>query len=224
VTAASKVADGSIVKVADLLTTLAPVSARTQRPAKLPVPAAIKDEERRALARLPEVFGRVVPTERRMLTPAEGDALVEEKGVLDTIKKMVETRMASIRTAVFNHLDVEAERVDGFDPETAPYDKDGHYVLPGTLTVTTEASSTFKRETRGSAPSIGEADLKALADDPDHPEFTHADYLAMTEQTRVFDEHRFMLHLKKRPELLGAIRAAAKPGSKTAALTLRKVD
>jgi hypothetical protein len=144
--------------------------------------------------------------------------------VLDTIKKMVETRMASIRTAVFNHLDVEAERVDGFDPETAPYDKDGHYVLPGTLTVTTEASSTFKRETRGSAPSIGEADLKALADDPDHPEFTHADYLAMTEQTRVFDEHRFMLHLKKRPELLGAIRAAAKPGSKTAALTLRKVD
>jgi hypothetical protein len=89
---------------------------------------------------------------------------------------------------VFNHLDVEAERVDGFDPETAPYDKDGHYVLPGTLTVTTEASSTFKRETRGSAPSIGEADLKALADDPDHPEFTHADYLAMTEQTRVVGE------------------------------------
>lgn len=222
--AREKVADGTVVKMSDLLTTLVPGAQGAERPAKIPMPAAIKDDERKAIERLPEVFGKVVPTERRALQPVEVDALVEEKTVLDKIKKMVETRVANIRVTVYNHFDVEAESQPGFKPDEVMYDKDGHYILDGVATVSPSTTQTFKRETRGGAPTISEADLKALVDNPDFPDFTHEDYLAMTAPIRVVDENKFMLHLKKKPSLLAAVKAATKPGNKTSALNLRKTD
>lgn len=181
-----------------------------------PAPTAITDSQRAALAQVTEVYGSVVPTERRSLTPAEVESLMAERLVLDEVKKMVEARSESLRTTVFNHLDVEAEAAGV--PEGTGVDKDGHYILAGE-TVGTEAGKKFRREVRTSAPTLNADALKGLVDSGD---LAHDDYLAMTTQVRVVDENKVMLTLKKRPELIGAVTKALRPARRNAALWVRK--
>jgi hypothetical protein len=221
--AVEKVESGTLTMAA-LLKALSPNPVEPAAPAKPPMAAVITDEERKALARVVEVFGKVVPTERRALQPTEVDALVEEKQVLDQIKKMAEKRLADgVRPAVFNHFDTEAEAAEGFDPEDTLRDKDGYYVLDGEATGTGSTGMRFTRETREGAPTLDATALKALAEDPEFEGFDHKDYLSMTTQVRVLDESKVMLALKKNPRLVMAVAQATKPGSKTNSFNLRKV-
>lgn len=216
-----KINSGSL-SMADLLKAVAPSPTKVKTPEHMPVSAVIPDEDRKAIERVLEVYGKVVPTERRELQPAEIDALIEEKQVLDRLKKMSERRLTEgVRPAIFNHLDVEAEKADGFDPDSER-DKDGHYLLGGEAPGTGSTGSKYTREVRTASPSLDAEALKALSEDPDYPDFTHADYLAMTEQVRVIEESKVLLALKKNPNLIHAIAKATRPGSKSASLNLRK--
>lgn len=219
VTAAIEQVERGDIALKDLLKALSPEAEAQPVPSEVPLPAEITDEEHVALDRVGEVYGSVVPAERRMLEPAEVHTLVEERLTLDTIEKMSKRRKEDIRTIIFNHLDVEVEE-SGIDLE-APRDKRGHYVVEGQVIGQSDTPKKFKREVRESSPSISESALKALSEDPDVPDFTHEDYLAMTTQTRVVDENKIMLALKNKPELIHAISKAVTPGGKTAALTVR---
>lgn len=189
-------------------------------PAKLPVPRQITTEQGEALVKVVDLFGGVIPLERRALLASEIADLVEERLALDVVADMATKRKDDIRTTFFNHFDVQAEESGEADPETTDRNADGFYALPAA-----EApvhGRTPKREISQGSPSVSIAMLKALADDPTVENFSHADYLECTVQQRVFDEHKFMMLLKKKPELLLAIREAMTPVAKVASFWLRK--
>jgi hypothetical protein len=64
--------------------------------------------------------------------------------------------------------------------------------------------------------------LKALADDPECELLDHDDWLAVTRQTRVFDEAKASLVLRDKPELLRALAAATVPGAANTVINQRK--
>jgi hypothetical protein len=194
------------------------------KPVKLPLPAHISEDQILAMKRLLEIFGSVVPTERRALEPRERASLMEERQVIDTVATMAETRKDGIRTTVLNHLDVTKEFDNGGNPLDTDADKDGHYLAADKDIVSVpDSDKVFSWETSRFEPEINLAKLKALAEDPEVPEFTHADWLSMTEQTRVWDESKTMAHLKRHPELLSVIARAAEPAkAPRGALYVRK--
>jgi hypothetical protein len=213
--------EGDIVKMADLVREVADPPPAPAAPAKVPMAAVITEAQQGALARLTEVFGSVVPTERRALTDEESTLLYEERVVVSSVEDLVAKRKAAIRTTVANHLDClfEAE-ADEATLEETPRDKDGHYITPQRV----PAAPGFewcREPTGGTSNPIGLSDLQALVDDEDSP-FTHQDLLAMTEPVRVVDENRFMLHLKKNPDLVAEIAKVGKIAPRSATVQPRK--
>lgn len=215
---AAKVNDGSI-SFSDLLKTITPKVEPPAIPKAPPTVAVITHNQRVAIERLPEVFGKVVPTEARALQPVEVTALVEEKEVLDQLKRLVEDRHEGMRTTVFNHLDLEAEQAGM--TTTAAVDKRGHYVLSGQALGAPGTGKKFTREVREGACILNTDTLKGLIDRPDL-DFTNEDYLEMTTQTRLVDEHKVMLALKRKPSLINVIRVATERAAPVASLYLRK--
>lgn len=213
----SRLREGEIVGISDLVATLAPPASPGAPPSRAPLPAAITDAQHAALERLPEVFGSVVPTERRALSSDEVALLREERETVDTVAKMAAARKDDIAVTINNHFDclLEAEGV----PEDVQTNKNGHYVVAGRAPA--GEGKVWSREVRRGSSSIDPAELKAMAEDPDIPEFTHDDYLAMTEQVRVVEENRFMLHLKKNPHLLPIVARATRSSPSTSSIYLR---
>jgi hypothetical protein len=201
--------------------------------AKLPTPAEITPKERISLTRLMEVFGKVVPTERKALTIDEIGLLIDERQVLDDLLKLLASRKEDIRTTVLNHFDVEAEKagraipVDEVDEDgkivkhATERNKDGFYLLPDEV-VAPGRDNKFKRGVTEGSPSINLAKLAELADDPNFPLLSHQDYLDMTEQVRVVRPDRVMDKLRKNPALAAAIRECVSTSSNTAVLTFPK--
>lgn len=204
--------------------------AKVARPETLPIPAVITEKQLEAMKHLLDVFGKVVPTERRALEDSEIGSLIDERLTLDTIKDMVETRIGHIRTTALNHMDVVKERDNDGKPflddegyYTVLVDKDGHYIPDDKVQVgVPNMEKVFSWERRNASPDIDLAALQILADDPHVPEITHDDWLAMTEQTRVFSEHKAMLHLKKHPKLLAVLDRVAKSGTAGGSFNMRK--
>lgn len=198
-------ANGQIVTLADLKKALAKPAERPAPPVVTPLPAMITLAEREALERLPIIFGMVVPTEKRALAPNELTNLLVERQTLDVVEKMAAKRKGDIRTTVVNHFDTLAKEAGvGEDTWT---DAEGHVLkaahanVPGT-------KQCFSWEVRpGSGGDISDQALRDLAADPTSS-FTHEDYLAMTSQVRVVDEPKFLLHLRKHPELAAEIAKA----------------
>jgi hypothetical protein len=176
-------------------------------PTPVSPPAQITKKEREALERLSEVFGQVVPTEVRALEPKEIDQLLAERETLKTIEEMAKKRISDgIRTTVLNHNDtVFAEGKDEKDLAEADRTKDGHYVAPGKYPGEGDREDAFAVTVTKGRPQIDPVALKALAEDENEPWFTHEDYLRWTTQTRVFDEAKVFLDLKKHPELVRAL-------------------
>ncbi len=228
-TAIRKVNEGAI-SFADLLKLVAPPPPPEVAPAQpAPVPG-ITAEQRKALERVVEVFGKVVPTERRVLTVPEVGQLIEERMTLDAITDLAEKRKEGIRTTVCNHLDLELEAEATKSGAELPHrDDKGHYVANGKAR-NPDQPKQFSRETRGSSPTLDPEALRLLADDAGLQAklaeagitFTHADYLAMTRPVRVVDEAQVMLHLRKNPHLVHAIKLATTSKPSTASVYLRK--
>lgn len=213
----AKIEDGA-VSLSDLLKIVAAKPDPLPVPEHLPLPAQITPDQRKALERLPEVFGRVVPVERCSLQPVEVKALHVERETLDEIEKMAAKRKEGIRTAVCNHLDVLFERTQAEEAQAAPRDKDGHYVVAGKTPIP-DSDKCFSREVRGGAVALSPALLQALVE---AGELEHDDYLAMTTQERVLDENKVMLRLKKKPNLVSVLAKATTVGHSTASLYVRK--
>jgi hypothetical protein len=193
-------------------------------PPKLPLAAKINDDQIKALTRLLEIFGSVVPSVRRALEPRERASLMEERQTLGVVENMVESRKDGIRTTILNHNDVTRESGNGGKPlRDALIDKDGHYLADDKdIVAVPDSDKVFSWETSRREPEINLDRLKALSEDPAVPEFTHEDWLAMTVQTRVWDENKTMQHLKKNPKLLSVIARAAEPAVTRGALYVRK--
>lgn len=206
------------VTLADLLKALSPPQQSEPVPAVLPTPAEITTKQREAMARIPEVFGQVVPTERRALQPVEVSALVREKQTLDEITKMAANRLGDITVTVHNHLDVVVEDTLIAGQEPPLRDEKGHYIKAGKAPGP-DVEHQFSRETRAAAASLPVENLKALEDSGD---ITHEDFLALTRQVRVVDEMNVIAALKKKPSLITAIAKATVPGKQGTSVYLRK--
>lgn len=208
-----QVKDGSI-SFSDLLKAISEPAPAEKAPTALPLPAQITTAQRAALAKLTSVFGKVVPAERRILDSDEVLALYEERVALDEIQTMAEKRKESIRTTLMNSLDVSFEEADG----VADSNKDGHYIANGEIPIP-DSASVFRREvseTTGLDPDKLDR-LRAEG------RITKKDYLAMTTQTRVIDQAKVMLHLRKNPHLVTVLGDAAIPKRRRVALYIRKV-
>jgi hypothetical protein len=218
-TAATLVAQG---KVGEALALLAPPRGElevAQQP-DLPKPFIMSPERKAALTKAATFMEKkaVTTAEVRALTAAEIDALIEERDLLDKIAKLVEERKESIRAMAFNHLDVEYRNTHTPDEiKATPLDKKGHFVVDGEVT-TPEAVMKLTRNTTGGAPILMVTDLDAVANSGAVGDaFTHEDYLAVTRQERVLDEHLMALHMAKKPEIIEGIAAALRPGTKNTA-------
>src|SRR5665213_363466 len=205
-----KVAAGTI-KLPDLWKALA-VPETVEVVAQAPLPAVITEKQAAALAHLPEVFGKVVPTEARLLTPGEVTNLMDERLTLDEIATLAEDRKKEIRTTVLNHID------QGDGNNEAPRDKEGH-ILTATKIPAPEFGKVFSWELRSGGGSLNPNALLALVDAGTIDRQT---YLDMTTQVRVLDENKVMLQLKKHPELIDALGDAVTETSQTGSFYVRK--
>jgi hypothetical protein len=204
------------ITLADLLKEISPTEPVALVPMpQAPLPVAITVKQREALDRVTEVFASVVPKTRRALEPREVHAIIEERMTLDELEDLAEKRKDAIRTTICNHLDVKAEQSG--EATDAPRDAKGHYVLKGKAGVP-DMPKVFSRELRTNAPTL---DVEALEEMVQAGELDRADFLAMTTQTRIVDENKVMLALKKDPSLVRVLAQATRPGSKTASVYLR---
>lgn len=184
-------------------------------PVTLPSPVVLTPEQRYAIERLPAAVEAPVPAEKRTLTPGEVIELIEERACLDAVEEAIKRRKEAIRTTVFNHLDLEVT-----DPD-APIDEHGHAIAPGSLTVP-GLNKRFAREIRQGSPVLSADALELQVSDEDGSIFTRDDFLACTTQVRVVDEAKVLLHLRRNPSIVGAIKEATSVGRSTASLWVRK--
>lgn len=182
----------------------------------LPTVSPLTDEQKAALTLLPKVFGKVNTTERRKLEPAELGDLLDERVVIGDIGAFLDKRKEAIRTMVLNHIDT----AHADDKKPVEHDSKGHVLIAEKVRVEGKAKC-FSVELREGTPDVDADVLKEIAQDDAYPEFTNDDYLAMTTATRVVDEHKVMLALRKDPTLLRALAKATRPGKTTASLNLR---
>jgi len=205
-----KVADGTI-KLPELWKALAKPEAVEVAP-QPPLPAVITEKQSAALAHLPEVFGKVVPTEARLLTDFEVADLMDERLTLDEVAALAEDRKKEIRTTILNHIDQEVG-----DDET-PRDKEGH-VLTAAKVPAPAFGKTFSWELRNNGGTLNPDALLALVE---AGTIDRQVYLDMTTQVRVVDENKFMLQLKKHPELIDVLGDAVTDTSQTGSFYVRK--
>lgn len=209
------------VTLADVVKVLVPDEVgSTAPPAKIPLPAVITPLAQHALDELGDVFGSVVPTERRILSDDELEQILVERETIDTILKLLETRKSdSIKTTILNHLDVVLE--DTLTPERLAElerDKDGHYYYAEKVEVPGTAKA-FSWEVTDGTPQLSPAKLKEL---DEAGEIDHALYLEITEPIRTVNEQKLLLAMSKRPEeVLKVVRAASIPAKKKGSLYVR---
>ena len=108
----SRLREGQIVKMSDLLKEVAkPAAPDEVKITPVPLPTAITPDEKVALERLMDVYGSVVPSERRRLEPAEVSKALVERGVLKTVEAIYRELEAEW-AAVIGARRVEALRAD----------------------------------------------------------------------------------------------------------------
>lgn len=179
----------------------------------------ITDEQRVAIDTLTDKYGKVAPTERRTLASGELRDLSDERAVLKSVEQLVKDRANDIRNYILNHADILCEQ-EGLS-KTAATDKGGHYAAARRIPID-GTDIDWAVEPREGAATLDVAALKMLADSDEVPEFTHDDYIAMTTQTRVFDEDKALAMLAKRPELVDVVQRATTRAVPSVAVTTRK--
>ena len=204
----------------DVLTRLADskVVAEAERPSTPPKIIPVTPEAMAALKRLSVDLGAVaLPSERRALTDTEANHLILLHRDTKAAEKALKMTAASVKEAVFNHLDVRLEEDN--EPEALPVDKNGHYLVKGEF----EPKGTglrFCRELRQAAPDITGEDLLSLYEGG---KITREQYLKATRQVRVVDEEGLLKVIKTDPTILEALAEVVEPGAVTAAFTVREV-
>ncbi len=220
--AVTQIKEGVSISLSELLEMVAPPPV-APAPASAPVPAVLTKDQKTAIDRFASVYGEVNPSEARLLSQAEVDALVDERTVLDTVAKAAEVRKAQIRSIAFSHFDAEirANRPGGgADLEV----DDRGFFLTDAEVASPATGYRLTREIRKGAVSLSPAALEALASDPEVDWFTRDDYLAMTRPVRVIDDAAVAIHMRRRPEaVVRALAQVATRGQKVASCNQRKI-
>ncbi len=182
---------------------------------KTPVrPKALTEDQKAAIQRLPEVFGQVVVAADRPLSKAEAKAIVEERGVIDTvIKVLTERKDKGIREVLANHMD---HQVSEDQREGMRTDAKGHYAPWETQEFEVEGTDKkIQRFATGGKPQITYADIEQMEQDGVIDRKT---YLALTRKPdtpRVLDEAGLHAAIQKDPALFFKIAQYAKPTTPT---------
>jgi len=190
-------------------------------PQEVKVPTLTKAHTE-ALARLPEVFGKVRVTEPRRLTDEELTALVEERETIDTLMAVLKKRKEeTLRENLANHLDRVAESEGLVNPESAETNDAGHYLVKQDFPVdgTDKKVQAIVSEGR---PLVDSARLEELHQ---QGHISRADYLAITSVppvARVFDADKARKAILKNPALLNAIAPATRKPKKTLTIKVAK--
>ena len=189
----------------------------------LPGAIDITPEVKQALVDLQDVFGRVQPSHRKLLTDAEREALGRERAVSDVLIGLLTQRKKDIREIIYAGMDVKAER-DGADPATSPRDEQGHYAIGGNASEYQRlpipgTNTDFVRETKSARVTYDEASLARMEQ---LGKVTHDQYLALTREVRVFDEKKALLSMQRDPTLMGVFRKIVRAGRPSSALNVRK--
>lgn len=207
-----------------------------------PVPQTpiLTDEDKAALVRLPEVFGKVIVEQRRRLEDDEIAALYDEREVVKQVMSVLDGRVEVINENVRTHVDVDHEERGIAVPkdfvregkvltEATPRDAKGHYIfarpqqptrvrIPGT-------NMDFSLEYRKGSDSGVTIDSNHLLDLYEAGEITREQYLAVTREVRVFDEKKASAAILRDETLLEVIAKVTKrvaPGKPGTNLQVRK--
>lgn len=169
-------------------------------------PMPITEAQKTALAKIPDIYGRVAPASSRALNKDEARDIVEERATIDVVLTLLKARKdESIRETIANHLDRLAEK-DGADEHTEK-DRNGHYALKQDVPVEgTEAK--FQRSVTDPKAVVSS---KMLLDLYAAGILTRSEYLAVTSVpvvARQFDEAKARRAIKKDPGLLSKIAQA----------------
>lgn len=188
--------------------------------APLPKSPALPAEVVQTLTALPGLLASVeLPDSRRELTTAEREEILDAVVQIKEAAKGLDNSLAELKTAAFNHFDAVAlssRRIDPLVPQT----KEGWFVLEDKESFDVEGQTqTLTREVRNGSVAMTEQDIASLEAEGS---IDHVTYLRWTKQIRVVDEDAIMVDLKKSPDLIGTIAKAAKVGSASAALYVRK--
>lgn len=213
----------SLSKIAEILAADSPapavvVTATPVAPQELTITPEVRD----ALQVLPAVFGAVQPTERRVLTEKEISALATERETIKVLIDLMSKRESTIKEAIRNHVDVDAE-ASGLADEKTPRDPNGHYILcapqnPTRLPIP-ETNQDWSIEFTSGKITISAGELDALYEAGD---ISREDYLAFTREKRVFDESKATSAILADPTRLSIIKKITKRSSDNTSLTVRK--
>lgn len=171
---------------------------RTPSPVKPLTPVQIS-----ALARLPQVYGRVAPGEVRLLEEAEQADVVEEREVIDCLLTLLtDHKNNQIREIIANHLDMLLEQ--DLAPEVLEslrVDTKGHYQIrqdalaPGT-------GRKFQKTVSDPKPALTSAGVQQAYEDGAIDRKTYLAITCAPEVQRDLSEERLAQTIKRDPNLL----------------------
>lgn len=213
-TGMSEIAKGKIT-LADLFQSVLrkPDAATPQKTP--PVPPALTEKQKEALALLPEVYGKVVVTADRALRPSERAALVRERQVIDTLlaplKKRKEESIREVLSNDFDHMLSKEEQ------DAARLDAKGHYAVKQEHPVEGTGLKA-QRIVSGGKPRLTIEHVEAL-----HAEgkIDRKTYLAITKKPdlpRVLDESGLHQAIQKDPRLFFLLGSVAEPTTPTTSI------
>ena len=207
---------GAIVKLSDLLVELSEPEVKPSLTPVLPGRIVPTAEQKSALAVLATMVEHApTPVERRTLIDQEIRTLLDERAALDVAEGLIKEAKEAMRTTVFNHLDVEAEK---YAAELPLDSKGAHYAVAGGASVD-DRPNFFSREIRQEAAKITTAGLGKL---DAAGAISHADYLAMTRPARVVSEEGVLGWIRRNPGRAHLLVGAMETGKLTPSLNIRK--
>lgn len=168
-----------------------------------PKPLALSEDEKIAIKRLPEVYGRVAPEDNRLLTQEELVLLIEERGIIDTVLKVIKTRKdESIRETLANHLDhVFLHVADADTVALTPIDKKGHVQTKQDVPVDGTGRK-VQKTVSDPKPQLSMASVEQAHKDGKIDRKTYLKITRMPEVPRVLDEPGLAKAIKDDPSLL----------------------
>lgn len=179
----------------------------------------ITDEQRAALVAIVDLYGKVVPTEPRLLSAEELTAIVREREVINTLLAFLATRKdTSIRETLANHLDKVVESQPKADEQ--PKDQKGHYAVKQSVPVE-DTDLHVQRIVSQPKPKVSGASVQAAFR---AGELTREEYISLTtkpEVEREFDEVKARNAIKKNPALLFRLAKATTKSNPTTTIKVQ---
>lgn len=209
--------DAILRTLADTKITKAPESV-----SKLPTTVQVTPAQIQAVRSLYGILETTeVPSERRTLTGFEHKNLMDLVTTAKAARSAAERAEEAVRTAVFNHFDVELESMPGVSRDDLPRDVKGFYQVAGELEVD-GLGKRFVRELAQAAPEITARDFKELRD---AGLISRAEYYTVTRKAdvpRVVDEDGLLAKLKD-PKFAKIVSEVIRPGKVTNRFFVRDI-